>query len=82
MKTAVVGRSTMNFVFRASFLCVVAAGLLAIGCATPPKPRELDTLEKLRMDRTCRRRASVPPTCARRPTSPSKSQPTSGRATT
>jgi outer membrane protein OmpA-like peptidoglycan-associated protein len=50
MKMAVVGRSTMSFVFRASFLCVVAAGLLAIGCATPPKPRELDTLEKLRMD--------------------------------
>jgi len=50
MKTAVIGRSAMNFVFRASLLSVFVAGFLAVGCATPPKPRELDALEKLRMD--------------------------------
>ena len=50
MKTAVIGRSAMTTVFRASFLCVLAASLLSLGCATPPKPRELDALEKLRAD--------------------------------
>jgi len=40
----------MNTVHRASLLAVIAAGLLSIGCATPPKPRELDALEKLRAD--------------------------------
>ena len=40
----------MTTLYRASLLAVIAAGLLAIGCATPPKPRELDALEKLRSD--------------------------------
>ena len=48
MKTAVTGRSAMTTVFRASLLCVFAVSLLSLGCATPPKPRELDALEKLR----------------------------------
>jgi outer membrane protein OmpA-like peptidoglycan-associated protein len=34
--------------FRASLLFIVAAGMLSASCATPPKPRELDTLERLR----------------------------------
>jgi outer membrane protein OmpA-like peptidoglycan-associated protein len=50
MKTAVIGRSAMSIVFRASLLSVFVAGLLSLGCATPPKPRELDALEQLRLD--------------------------------
>ena len=50
MKTAVIGRSAMTIVFRASLLCVFVVGALLVGCATPPKPRELDALEKLRVD--------------------------------
>lgn len=51
MTTAVSGRITMATLFRASLLFVtvaVAAGTLSVGCATPPKPRELDALERLR----------------------------------
>ena len=55
MKTAVIGRLAMTYLsalsahlFRASLVCVFAASVLALGCATPPKPRELDALEKLR----------------------------------
>ena len=40
----------MTTVLRASLLAVFVAGLLSVGCATPPKPRELDALEKLRAD--------------------------------
>jgi outer membrane protein OmpA-like peptidoglycan-associated protein len=40
----------MAIVFRTSLLCVFAASMLSVGCATPPKPRELDALEKLRAD--------------------------------
>ena len=47
MKTPATGRFIM-VMFRASLLFVVAAGMLSVSCATPPKPRELDTLERLR----------------------------------
>ncbi len=47
MKTAVIGRCAMT---RATLLSVFVTTLLALGCATPPKPRELDALEKLRSD--------------------------------
>lgn len=50
MKTAVNGRSAMSIVLRASLLTCFLTGLLSLGCATPPKPRELDALEKLRAD--------------------------------
>jgi outer membrane protein OmpA-like peptidoglycan-associated protein len=50
MKTAVNGRFAMFIMLRASLLSCLLAGLLALGCATPPKPRELDALEKLRSD--------------------------------
>ena len=50
MKTAVNGRSAMSIVLRASLLTCFLTGLLSLGCATPPKPRELDALEKLRSD--------------------------------
>ncbi|HEY5283477.1 MAG TPA: OmpA family protein [Polyangia bacterium] len=40
----------MTIVFRASLLSVFVAGLFSLGCATPPKPRELDALERLRAD--------------------------------
>jgi outer membrane protein OmpA-like peptidoglycan-associated protein len=50
MKTAVNGRSAMSIVLRASLLTCFLTGLLSWGCATPPKPRELDALEKLRAD--------------------------------
>jgi outer membrane protein OmpA-like peptidoglycan-associated protein len=48
MKTAASGRFNMARLFRASLLFVVVVGTLSVGCATPPKPRELDTLERLR----------------------------------
>ncbi len=48
MKTAVTGRSAMTTLIRVSLLSVFVSGLLSVGCATPPKPRELDALEKLR----------------------------------
>ena len=47
MKTAVIGRCAMT---RATLLSVFVTTLLALGCAPPPKPRELDALEKLRSD--------------------------------
>jgi len=50
MKTAVNGRSAMSIVLRSSLLACFLTGLLSLGCATPPKPRELDALEKLRVD--------------------------------
>jgi OmpA-OmpF porin, OOP family len=50
MKTAVIGRSAMSIVLRASLLAVFVTGFLSVGCATPPKPRELDALQKLRAD--------------------------------
>jgi len=50
MKTAVIGRSAMAIALRASLLTCFLSGLLSLGCATPPKPRELDALEKLRAD--------------------------------
>jgi outer membrane protein OmpA-like peptidoglycan-associated protein len=40
----------MSIVLRASLLSCFLTGLLSLGCATPPKPRELDALEKLRAD--------------------------------
>jgi len=40
----------MTTIIRASLLAVLASGLLSVGCATPPKPRELDALERLRLD--------------------------------
>ena len=52
MKTAANGRSAMSIVLRASLLTCFLTGLLSLGCATPPKPRELDALEKLRVDPT------------------------------
>jgi outer membrane protein OmpA-like peptidoglycan-associated protein len=50
MKTAVHGRFAMAAMFRATLLSVFVTTLLSLGCATPPKPRELDALEKLRSD--------------------------------
>jgi outer membrane protein OmpA-like peptidoglycan-associated protein len=50
MKTYGMRRTAMTTVLRTSLLAVFAAGLLSLGCATPPKPRELDALEKLRAD--------------------------------
>ncbi len=50
MKTAATGRTAMSIVLRASLLTCFLTGLLSLGCATPPKPRELDALEKLRAD--------------------------------
>jgi len=41
-------RLSMHTFFRAVTLVAVTIGFIA--CATPPKPRELDTLEKLRSD--------------------------------
>jgi outer membrane protein OmpA-like peptidoglycan-associated protein len=40
----------MSIVLRASLLTCFLTGLLSLSCATPPKPRELDALEKLRAD--------------------------------
>jgi outer membrane protein OmpA-like peptidoglycan-associated protein len=40
----------MTATFRATLLSVFVTTLLSFGCATPPKPRELDALEKLRTD--------------------------------
>lgn len=40
----------MSATFRATLLSIFATTLLSLGCATPPKPRELDALEKLRAD--------------------------------
>jgi outer membrane protein OmpA-like peptidoglycan-associated protein len=40
----------MTVVLRTSLLSVLVLSGLGLGCATPPKPRELDALEKLRMD--------------------------------
>ena len=51
MKTAVIGSSTMSIVVRATLLSFLVTALSA-GCATPPKPRELDALERLRADPT------------------------------
>jgi len=81
MKTAVIGRSAMTTVFRASLLCVFAASLLSLGCATPPKPRELDALEKLRANPEMPAARKKRPICARRPTRRSARPPTSGTAT-
>jgi outer membrane protein OmpA-like peptidoglycan-associated protein len=50
MKTAVEGRTVMAATFRATLLSIFVTTLLSLGCATPPKPRELDALEKLRAD--------------------------------
>jgi len=50
MKTAIDGRNAMAAIFRATLLSVLVTTLLSLGCATPPKPRELDALEKLRAD--------------------------------
>jgi len=50
MKTAIHGRFVMTAAFRATLLSVFVTTLLSFGCATPPKPRELDALEKLRAD--------------------------------
>jgi outer membrane protein OmpA-like peptidoglycan-associated protein len=49
MKTATIGGSAMSIVLRASLLSFFLTAL-SVGCATPPKPRELDALEKLRAD--------------------------------
>ena len=49
MKTAVKGNTAMAAMFRASLLSVLVTTLLSLGCATPPKPRELDQLEKMRV---------------------------------
>ena len=49
MKTAEMGRTTMSSMFRFCLLSCLVAGL-GLACATPPKPRELDALEKLRAD--------------------------------
>ncbi len=38
----------MSTVFRASLLFVFVSSLVSVGCATPPKPRELVALEQLR----------------------------------
>jgi outer membrane protein OmpA-like peptidoglycan-associated protein len=40
----------MSIVVRASILSCLVGVFLSVGCATPPKPRELDALEKLRAD--------------------------------
>lgn len=40
----------MSTVVRASVLSCLVGLFLSAGCATPPKPRELDALEKLRAD--------------------------------
>jgi outer membrane protein OmpA-like peptidoglycan-associated protein len=40
----------MTIAIRGSLLSVFVASVLSVGCATPPKPRELDALEKLRAD--------------------------------
>jgi outer membrane protein OmpA-like peptidoglycan-associated protein len=40
----------MAAMFRATLLSALLPTLLSLGCATPPKPRELDALEKLRKD--------------------------------
>jgi outer membrane protein OmpA-like peptidoglycan-associated protein len=40
----------MSTVVRASILSGLLGLLLSVGCATPPKPRELDALEKLRAE--------------------------------
>lgn len=40
----------MAATFRATLLSILATVSLSFGCATPPKPRELDALEKLRAD--------------------------------
>jgi outer membrane protein OmpA-like peptidoglycan-associated protein len=40
----------MSIILRASLLACFLTGLVSLGCATPPKPRELDALEKLRAD--------------------------------
>jgi outer membrane protein OmpA-like peptidoglycan-associated protein len=49
MKTQVIGRTDMSVTARATLLSFLL-GALAIACATPPKPRELDALERLRAD--------------------------------
>ncbi len=49
MTNAVTGRTTMSIVLRVSLLSFVLSAV-SFGCATPPKPRELDALEKLRAD--------------------------------
>jgi outer membrane protein OmpA-like peptidoglycan-associated protein len=49
MKTQVIGRNTMSVAARATLLSFLVTAL-AVGCATPPKPRELDALERLRAD--------------------------------
>jgi OmpA-OmpF porin, OOP family len=49
MKTAAIGRITMSITSRFCLLSLLVTAL-AVGCATPPKPRELDALEKLRAD--------------------------------
>jgi outer membrane protein OmpA-like peptidoglycan-associated protein len=40
----------MTAMYRATLLSVFVTTLISFGCATPPKPRELDALEKLRAD--------------------------------
>lgn len=40
----------MTAAFRPTLLSLFVVASLALGCATPPKPRELDALEKLRAD--------------------------------
>lgn len=40
----------MSTLARCSFLFVVAMSAVSIGCATPPKPRELVSFEQLRLD--------------------------------
>jgi outer membrane protein OmpA-like peptidoglycan-associated protein len=40
----------MSTVVRCSFLFVVVMSAVSIGCATPPKPRELVSFEQLRLD--------------------------------
>ncbi len=51
MKTSAHGRFTkMTAMYRATLLSVFVTTLISFGCATPPKPRELDALERLRAD--------------------------------